>query len=303
MTVNVRRFPSPGQLAWVERTVGAGARVAGGRRILGGISSSVHRLSLRLPTGKSTQVVLKRFVDPRWGDTPAIVRNEAAAMAAVEAMDVPAPRLLGMAPDGAETDGVPSLLMTRAAGRVWLTPQDPHSWIRQLATLLPTLHAGTADVWTHPTREYEAFTVPESAVRPEVWKAAHNVMTTQRPETEAVFTHGDYQHFNVLWSRSRLSAVVDWSFSCIAPRDLDVGHSRLNLAVLYSPEIAERFRRMYESEAGRKVDPWWDIHQLLAYSDSWPTFIPTQVADRAPIDVRGMTGRVERLLARALSRL
>jgi hypothetical protein len=106
--------------------------------MLGGITSSVHRLSLRLPTGGSTHVVLKRFTDPDWGDTHAIVQNEAAAITAVEQIDVPAPRLLGMSADGAETDGVPSLLMTRAAGRVWLTPHDVDSWIRQLATLLPT---------------------------------------------------------------------------------------------------------------------------------------------------------------------
>jgi aminoglycoside phosphotransferase (APT) family kinase protein len=145
--------------------------------------------------------------------------------------------------------------------------------------------------------------VPASAVRPEVWRAAHHAISEKRPGTEPVLTHGDYQHFNVLWSRGRLSALVDWSFSCVASPDLDVGHCRLNLAVLYSPEIAERFRRMYESEAGRSVEPWWDIHQLLAYSDSWSTFIPVQVAGRAPVDVRGMTARVEQLLVMAVSRL
>jgi aminoglycoside phosphotransferase (APT) family kinase protein len=125
----------------------------------------------------------------------------------------------------------------------------------------------------------------------------------ERPHTEAVLAHGDYQHFNVLWSRGRLSALVDWSGAVIGSPDLDVGHCRLNLAVLYSPEIAERFRHVYESEAGRQVEPWWDIHQLLAYGDDWPTFIPVQVAGRVPVDVRGMTGRVEELLLMALARL
>jgi hypothetical protein len=60
---------------------------------------------------------------------------------------------------------------------------------------------------------------------------------------------------------------------------------------------------MYESEAGRQVEPWWDIHQLLSYTDNWPSFIPVQVAGRAPVDVRGMTERVENLLLEALGRL
>ena len=117
------------------------------------------------------------------------------------------------------------------------------------------------------------------------------------------FAHGDYQHFNVLWSRGRLSALVDWSSAGIAHPDVDVGHCRLNLAVLHSAEVAERFRHAYEAEAGRRVEPWWDVHQLLAYDDSWQDFIPVQVAGRAPVDVRGMTGRVEELLAMALARL
>jgi aminoglycoside phosphotransferase (APT) family kinase protein len=193
--------------------------------------------------------------------------------------------------------------MTRAAGGVCLTPHDLDSWIHQLARLLPTLHAGSADVRTREPRDADEFTVPESAERRGVWTAARDVVTAEPPPSEAVLTHGDYQHFNVLWSRGRLSALIDWSFSCIASPDLDVGHCRLNLAALYSPEIAERFRHAYESEAGRKVEPWWDIHQLLVYSDNWPTFIPVQVAGRAQVDVPGMTSRVEQLLDLALARL
>jgi aminoglycoside phosphotransferase (APT) family kinase protein len=270
----------------------------------GGITSSVHRLSVRLRGGTSMQVVLKRYTDASWGDTHAIVQNEAAALVAVEATGVPAPRLLGASPDGAGTEGVPSLLMTRAPGRVWLTPDDVDAWIRQLAAALPSLHAGGAHVVAvaRQPRDPGALTVPASAHRPDVWTAAQRVIATDPPSGDAVFVHGDYQHFNVLWSRGRLSALVDWSSSRIGPPDIDVGHCRLNLAVLYSAAVAERFRLAYESHAGRRVEPWWDIHELLAYDDSWRAFIPVQVASRAPVDVLGMTRRVEELLANALAR-
>lgn len=299
----LRRSPSPAQLAWVEHTIGGGARVTGVRRMLGGITSSVHRLSVLSRTGARTQVVLKRFSGRRWGDEDAVIRNEAAALTAVEGTDIPAPRLLGLSPDGTETSGVPSLLMTRAPGRVWLAPVDVDAWTRQLARLLPTLHAGSAAVWTHSRRDPDALTIPRSALRPDVWAAAKEVVASEPPRCEPVHTHGDFQHFNVLWKRGLLSALVDWSASRMAPPDVDVGHCRLNLAVLFSAEVAERFRLMYESEAGRQVEPWWDVHQLLAYGDDWPAFIPVQVAGRAPLDVRGMTGRVEKLLAGGLARL
>ena len=299
----LRRYPSPAQLAWVERTVGSGARITGGRRMLGGITSSVYRLTLRLPVGNAMHVVLKRYTDPTWGDTPALVANEAAALTAVGATSVPAPRLLGSSPYGAETDGVPSVLMSREPGRVWLTPPDMDTWIRQLAALLPLIHTGTGVPATREPLDLETLRVPASAHRPDVWSAAKRLIVTEPLPLQTVRVHGDYQHFNVLWSRGRLSALVDWSASRIASPDIDVGRCRLNLAVLYSAETAERFRLAYESEAGRRVEPWWDIRQLLDYDDSWQDFIPVQVAGRASVDIRGMTARVEELLAGALARL
>jgi hypothetical protein len=96
--------------------------------------------------------------------------------------------------------------------------------------------------------------------------------------------------------------VVDWATSCAGPADFDAGHCRLNLAALFGADRAERFRLAYEAEAGRALDPWWDLYAMTAYSDQWPRFIPVQVAGRAPVDTAGMTSRVEDLLAATLSR-
>ena len=115
-------------------------------------------------------------------------------------------------------------------------------WIRQLAALLPILHAGSADVTRHERRDPAVLAVPGAAQRPDVWTAARNLIATEPPGGEPVLTHGDYQHFNVLWSRGRLSALVDWTSARIAPADLDVGHCRLNLAVLFAPDVAEDLR-------------------------------------------------------------
>jgi len=87
------------------------------------------------------------------------------------------------------------------------------------------------------------------------------------------------------------------------PPDLDVGHCQLNLAVLFRADVAERFRLAYEAEAGRAVDPWWELQAIAAYNDSWRRFIPVQVGDRAPVDTHGMTSRVEDLLSATMRRL
>jgi hypothetical protein len=122
----------------------------------------------------------------------------------------------------------------------------------------------------------------------------------QRPPC---FIHRDFQHFNLLWAGGRLTGVVDWSVASSGPPEVDVGHCRLNLAVLFSPDWAERFRLAYEAETGRRTDPWWDLLALAAYRDSWRRFIPIQVGGRVQVDTGGMTARVEDLIESVLGRL
>jgi len=51
------------------------------------------------------------------------------------------------------------------------------------------------------------------------------------------------------------------------------------------------------------LDPWWDLYALLHYDDSQPKWIRSQVAGRRPVDVAGMTARVEVAIETALRRL
>jgi len=75
------------------------------------------------------------------------------------------------------------------------------------------------------------------------------------------------------------------------------------LAALYSPEWSEQLRSLYESIAGVTLDPWWDLYALLHHDDSQPKWIRGQVAGRRPVDVPGMTSRVEVAIETALRRL
>ena len=123
--------------------------------------------------------------------------------------------------------------------------------------------------------------IPASATRPAVWEAAFGILRQQAPEPATCFIHRDFQHFNLLWLRGLLTGVVDWTRSCTGPADFDVGHCRLNVAVLFGADWAERLRLAYEAEAGRAIDPWWDLYAVTAYSDEWRRFIPVQVAARS----------------------
>ncbi len=300
-----RLRPSAQTLAWVERV--AGARVVAWRRMTGGIDSVVHQLTIDHGSYRDVLVLrqYERAADPDSRmDTAAQVRREVATLRAVHDAGLPAPEPVAADVDGRESDGLPALLMTRLPGRLDVTPADPAGWLRQIAVMAVRIHA--AQVAAGPFEERidaAAPVIPASATRPAVWEAAFGLLRQQPPEPATCFIHRDFQHFNLLWRRGRLTGVVDWGRSCTGPADFDVGHCRLNLAVLFGADWAERFRLAYAAEAGRAIDPWWDLYAVTAYSDEWPRFIPVQVARRAPVDTAGMTSRVEDLLEAVLGRL
>lgn len=299
------RFPDAQTLDWVARALGPGARVVGGRRLSGGITSSIHRLAVETSRGTRTQVVLRRWTPShpdRTTDAARLVEREGRVLRGLELTDIPAPRVLAADPTG-ESSGVPALLMTRVPGRMDLTPADPQSWLGQIAGMAARIHELHVDAEPHEWMQREV-PVPPWASRPGHWHAAADVLRGAAPAYDVRFMHGDYQHFNLLWRRGRLTGVVDWTGAFRGPADIDVGHCRLNLAVLYSAERAAEFLASYEADAGRRVDPYWDIlcATAPAFSD-WATFIPIQVGRRARFDSAGIHRRVEDLLAAALRRI
>ena len=294
--------PPAEALAWAERTIGRGARVLGWQRLTGGLTSWVHQLTVE-HHGRRRPYVLKRWSLGRDHEDYIIrgVASETAILTALEGSGVPAPRVIGSTTD--DTHGGPAVLMTRLPGRVHLMPTDRERWLRQMADTLARIH--TLDIAAKPFESWldqAALSPPSDASRPDIWREAIARIASEPPPTTARFIHRDYQHFNLLWSRERLTGVVDWVEASVGPPDIDVGHCRLNLTLLFSADIAERFREMYEAEAGREVDPWWDVHALLSYGPDWKEFLPLQIDGRAPLDVLGMTGRVEDLLLRTARR-
>jgi len=300
------RRPPAAALAWVERALGDGARVVACRRLTGGLVAAVHRLTVA--RGRNRQVVvLRRYAGATAASSAALaddVAREARTLDAAVAAGLPAPALLAVSARGDDAGGDPAILMTRLRGLASLSPADPDRWLREIAVAAAKIHdapvaAPPFERWLDPAR----LTAPASSTRPALWQTVRETLREDGGSSERSFIHRDFQHFNFLWTRGRLTGVVDWGAAALGPPALDVGHCRLNLAVLFGAERAERFRLAYEAETGRAVDAWWDLHALAAYGDAWMRFIPIQVDGRAPVDTDGMTARVEELLAATLRRL
>ena len=290
-------------LAWVEQTLGPGARVVETRRLTGGLTSFVQELTVAKQNRRRRCVLRSWASDNRHADwIRRTITEETAVLGWLEGSNIPAPRLIASTLDDA--DGGPALLMTRVPGRVFLMPRDRERWLRQMAEMLARIHQVEA-----PGSGFESWldlgtlTPPPDAPRPEVWREAFALMGQKHNVTPSCFIHRDYQHFNLLWSRDRLTGVVDWGGARLGPPDVDVGHCRLNLALLFSVEAAERFRELYEEASGRTVDPYWDVHALLSYGPDWKHFLPLQIDGRATLEVDGMTSRIEEVIAQALRRV
>jgi len=298
--VQLRARPPREALSWAISALGRESRLVSVRPLLGGISSAVHGLVVDDGDARH-RVVMRRWLGQPQAEV--FVRREASALSGLTVTPIPAPRLVAVDASG-ETAGSPALLMEWLPGRVDLAPRDPAGWLGQLARVLRDIHAVRIEVplfdeW--PDRSDRTLATWSS--RPRAWEHAAALLGERPPTYEPHFLHGDFQHFNILWSRRRLSGVIDWTFSSVGPRELDTGHCRLNLAVLFSVDWAERFRRAYETEAGCELDPWWDLHALASYGPDWPSFIPLQVGGRAPLDVVGMHARVDELLVSVLRRI
>lgn len=290
-------------IGWVEQTLGSRARVVGWKRLTGGLTSVVHELTVERNGLRGRYVLRWWKPDSGWESwIRRAVSLETAVLAKLERSDIPAPRLIGSLNDAAL--GGPAVLMTRLPGKVHLLPHDREDWLRQMAQMLTRIHALGID--GNPFESWldrSQLTPPPDASRPEVWMEAIALVAAEHTPTRTCFLHRDYQHFNLLWSRERLTGVVDWIEACIGPPEVDVGHCRLNLTVLFSADVADRFREMYQAESGYRVDAWWDVHALLSYGPSWKDFLPLQIDGRAPLEVAGMTRRMEDVLDRSLRRL
>jgi aminoglycoside phosphotransferase (APT) family kinase protein len=306
----------PNAAAWVVGQVVRGRRVVRAQRLTGGITSEVTGVAIEDAAGRTHRLVLRRWhgqprPDGTVEDGRVLVSREAATLSLLEATAMPAPRVVAIDPTGGEA-GLPALLMTRRPGRIDLTPADADRWTVSLAEQLARIHAMDAPAGGPPYECWLRFddagqldSARTDAAGPlERWQEAGEVLATAPTATTQTFVHHDYQHFNVLWSRTgAMSGVVDWVGAGSGPADGDVVHCRTNLCLLYGAPRAIAFQDAYERIAGRRVAPWWDVAGVVD-SLGWPAAeMQQQAGRRLRVDGAAFRARADALLGWVLRRV
>jgi aminoglycoside phosphotransferase (APT) family kinase protein len=248
---------------------GAVTRVS---RIGGGLGAATHAVDIRARGGELRRLVLKRYPA---GDSG--IEREWRGLQVAAGLDLPSPRPVALDAKGCWF-GTAALVMGRLPGRAEVNIAADRSLI-QIAAALARIHGAPADpdlevtvgpqpahVWAAPSRP------PRSSL---LQRAHQTIERLCAVETKPVLIHGDFFSGNLLWSRGRLSGVVDWRSVGRGPRDWDLANCRTDLVILWGWRTADHWLRLYEAEArrGLQVSSAWDLYCGLIGMENFRTWL------------------------------
>lgn len=293
--------PNSRTLSWIAAVCGGDGSVSNSCTPLGGGTiANVDLVTVRNSTGRTFQVVLRRWAD---ADRRALgrVEREVSALSALSTQGFPAPRLISHDATGSAA-GVRCVVMTKVPGSVVLQPTNLSEWTSRLAEVQAEVHrlppnlAANTPGWFELGHDFAW--IADAGLRRDAVAAAREAAF------EKVFVHGDYQQFNVLWKRGEVSAVLDWTMTGTGTRGIDVGHARLNLAALYSVEVADAYLNSYERAADVSIDPRAELRSFLCWTEEWTRFsVPDMYLSTFRVGADAMRVRVVAMVLSALRRL
>jgi aminoglycoside phosphotransferase (APT) family kinase protein len=229
--------------------------------------------------------VLRRWARHGWEieDPDFSAAREASVLDVLSTSTVPAPRVVA-ADTEAEACDVPTLLLTRLPGHPPALPVDMDAFLSQLAEALVRIHAtdGGASDRIPAYRNYydpRRLAPPPWTRRPRLWERAIELACQPPPPGPRCLIHRDYHPENTLWSRGRLTGVVDWTSGSRGPPAVDTAHMRWNLAITYGPDVADEFLRRHRALTSEDLanQHYWDVVMVVDVlpeldASDWPAF-------------------------------
>lgn len=244
------------------------AKIAAMKQLKGSTSSTLYEVSLE--QGSWREIVIRFFDHVEWlREEPDVPQHEVASLQIAANATIKTPAYIALY-EAAPIVGMPAIVMEKLPGGVVLDPGERHQWACQLARALYAIHQLDADAfpWEYASYHTEKdLNIPAWTDSPESWKQAIQIVRGRWPTFHSCLIHRDYHPANVLWQDGAVSGVVDWANACRGPAAVDLGHCRINLALLHDVETADAFLQAYESLSEGKFiyDAYWDLVSVFDF--------------------------------------
>ena len=295
--------PSRAGLAAVVAVVEPGASIVRVRRLKGGLDAATHRVDLSTSaSGARRSVVVRRFNSTfRWYD-PERLPREVEILRSLAPSAVPAPEVLAVDETGSWF-GTPAMVVSCLPGG----PSHFSRWVpatRSLAEAMSVLHAVEpvvdAEPWLTGWSRDEA---PQSLAG-DPWVArVWPVITANRAAMAArrgdALVHHDLHPGNALWSRGRLTGIVDWPMAGRGYPAYDRAYLRLDVSICLGLEVGDEVGAWFE-----EVDsPAWDLVVGLRALPDPDLWVSVYRSLGAPVTVAEGRARLAAWFERALAAL
>ena len=264
----LRRRPSAATRRWVGEVLGG--TVVATRRLPGGISSATRSVTVRRPDGSTRRAVLRTYVNEDWlAVEPDLAAREAAILELLEREGVAGAAAAGRRSRRRDVRVAVSLLMSLEPGRPVNDPDDRRPWIAGLIDAMTRIHAVAPPAIPGVRDQYARLDAHVAEARPQrhglvvdaaLWaRVAHHWPAVRR--RPATLIHDDFHPGNVLWSRGRLTSVVDWTGVGFGEPASDACYLRLDASLVSGLDAGDEVLAAYEAATGAAVPerPFWDL--------------------------------------------
>lgn len=250
------------------RSLDPTARLVSVNPLKGGVSSDARKLVFE--TDRGTEAVVERRPRDMPGKPPAAERAalEAALLARLPGLGVPAPRLRRFDPPD-------TLVLDFLEGGTEPPPGAPGGLIGPMAEALAALHRLGPE---HGLPAMRTFTDPLpdlKAWRPELFGPGAVQAPACPPFAGSPrLLHGDFWMGNLLWREGRLAGLLDWEDACLGDPMAELAAARCDLHSRFGVHAADDLAKAYAALApvDRARLAWWDLYMptaQLTFMDGW----------------------------------
>jgi len=250
---------------WIDSQIGETGTITQIQKLKGSTSSSLYKLNL--VSGKS--MILRIYDQLDWVERePDLARHEAESLIHTQKLLYKSPELIAYDEKGLVI-GMPLLLMSYLEGVVELQSKSMKAYLNNLAKALVSIHRLEIDSFNHIYEPYvKNIEKPKWIKDNSLWEKLISLLSQKEPKEKLTFIHRDFHPTNVLWEENEVSGIVDWVNACLGPAGIDIGHCRLNLALLYGVEEANYFLRSYQNYEKNRTrnQTYWDLRAIIDFN-------------------------------------